>query len=117
MPVDNLHSINSRPQYIDDRNRLMELKENPYLFNLGTNGRIHGPGGLPTIGYGYDLTRHPITEIIAYLTHALGGHQPLTADQIDGLNIIRQWKAPNIVTSNADLIGKVRCTVGTPQQR
>ncbi|GLH77086.1 hypothetical protein SSBR45G_19940 [Bradyrhizobium sp. SSBR45G] len=118
MPIDKLHVLSGQ-QYVAERDQFIARQENPPLFNRGTNAGIHNGGGtalrpLPTIGYGYDLTQHNFNEISTYLTHALGGQQALTADQVAGLDIIRQWKSGLFTT--VDFMQMVQGTFGTAAQ-
>lgn len=92
----------SDSDYAQVRNTVVKTFENPQLAlgaNLAVMGNIVDVLGNPTIGYGYDLTRHDMAAIQAAFTTAFG--EALSATAQEALTRIESWKAGK--TSAADL--------------
>jgi hypothetical protein len=81
--------------YEEGRNYFIKLVEDPALLN-GTKATSTiipvGSDDLPTIGYGYDLSRRPAAEIDAFLRGVIGA---LSQDQEDAMTIIGWYKSGN----------------------
>lgn len=121
MALTDLNTTYQYGSYERDRYYFMALPENGPLFNDNSDQKtINGgilPGGgrtdLPTIGFGFDLSRHKYTDIEAYLTDALGG--TLTDQQQKGLDLIKDYKDGAL--SAQDLIAIAQGTFGSQEQQ
>lgn len=86
--------------YVQCRNTVVKTFENPQLAlgrNLAVMGNIVDVLGNPTVGYGYDLTRHDLPTIQAAFTAACGGTLSPTAQA--ALEEIGTWKAGHLTAA------------------
>lgn len=80
-------------RYCDVRNTVVKTFENPQLArgeNLPAVGNVVDVLDNPTVGYGYDLTRHDMDTIRAAFTTAFAGARTATAEE--ALARIEAWK-------------------------
>ncbi|MEO1244024.1 MAG: calcium-binding protein, partial [Pseudomonadota bacterium] len=103
MALSNLNLL-SEGAYFSLLYDMLKQRENPFLLAGTGFDRIHNGGGdgNPTFGYGFNLAAFNANIVEAVIRHAYSNS--LTSEQLDGLDLILDWKTGVSVQVNGQSV-------------